>query len=229
MLSVKRLILIAAVFAALLLAGAAQAEVRELGSTTTFPAAACPTSCSVIAKVTGYQAQVGAAKNPFVVPKAGRIVAFTVALGSPSSSQLSYFTKNFGKTPELRVAVLQPVAHSHALRLVAQSEIFNLTSYLGTTPTFALATSLRAPAHSIIALTTPTWAPAFAVKRPTTEQWRSFRTHCTNNTETAVHQTLGTSQTYACLYRNARLLYSATYIPNPTPAKKPTTKKSRRR
>src|SRR5437660_8652110 len=101
---IVRRLLVIAVTAAVLIAAVAQADVRELGGATSapFPAPGCPKDCSVIARVTGYQGQAGSVKNPFVVPSAGRIVAFTVALGNPSASQLAYFSKNFGSRPELR-------------------------------------------------------------------------------------------------------------------------------
>jgi hypothetical protein len=222
----RRLLRLAAAAAcalAAVLATAAQADVREIGTSTNdqFPAAGCPSQCSVIARVTGYQAQFGTARNPFVVPTSGRIVAFTVKLGAPDANQLKYFLHNFGGAPEARIAVLKPVPHHSYVRLAAESEVFDLTNYLGSTPTFALATSVRVSAGSIIALTTPTWAPAFAIKRPTTEAWRSFRTHCNNNTEPAIHEGFGSARTYSCLYRGARLLYSATFVPNPTPTKRP--------
>lgn len=205
------------------LAAAAQADVKEVGGPTTipFPAAGCPSQCSVIAHVTGYQAQVGNVHNPFVVSTAGRVVALTVELGNPDANQLKYFTHNFGGHPEVRLAILRPVPHRKSLRLVAQSEIFDLSNYLGSTPTFALATSLKVPAGSVIGLTTPTWAPAFAIKRSSTEAWRAFRKNCNNNTETAVQDAPNSTRTYNCLYRGARLLYSATLVPNPKPTKRP--------
>ena len=205
-------------------AAAPAATLRELGMTSsTFPTPGCPSQCSVIARVTGYQAQSGSARNPFAIPSSGRIVAFTIALGKPDANQLKYFTQNFGGKPEVRIAVLKPVPHHKYLQLTAQSEIFDLSNYLGSTPTFALATSLKAPKGSLIALTTPTWAPAFATKRPSTDGWRSFRTNCNNNTQVAIHDRVGSTHTYNCLYRGARLLYSATFIPNPTRTKTPKT------
>lgn len=205
-------------------AAAPAATIREIGMTSsTFPTPGCPSQCSVVARVTGYQAQSGSARNPMVVPAAGRVVAFTVALGKPDANQLKYFTQNFGGKPEVRIAILKPVPHHKYLQLVAESEIFDLTNYLGSTPTFALATSIKAPKGSLIGLTTPTWAPAFATKRPSSDAWRSFRTNCNNNTQVATHDRLGTTHTYNCLYRGARLLYSATLIPNPTRTKASTT------
>jgi hypothetical protein len=222
--SLKAAAAVACVLAAAL-AAVAQAAIREVGGppTAAFPAAGCPSQCSVIAHVTGYEAQVGNVHNPFVVTTSGRVVALTVELGSPDANQLKYFSHNFGGHPEVRLAILRPVPHRRSLRLIAQSEIFDVSNYLGSTPTFALATSLKVPAGSVIGLTTPTWAPAFAIKRPSTEAWRAFRKNCNNNTETAVQDTPGSTRTYNCLYRGARLLYSATFVPNPTPTKRSST------
>ena len=92
--------------------------------------------------------------------------------------------------------------------------------------TFALAKPLPIAAKSIVALTVPTWAPAFAVNLGTDQAWRSSRNpaKCNDVQQFAAHQTVGSSRQYTCFYRTARLLYSATYIPDPTPTT-PTKKK----
>jgi hypothetical protein len=176
--------------------------------------------------VTGYQVQIGTHKNPFVMKARGRIVAFTIRLGKPDAQQTQFFSNLFGVTPQARLTILKKPAHdkpkTNDLRLTRQSEVFDLSNYLGSTPTFALAKPLLVNPGAIVALTVPTWAPAFAINLGPDEAWRSSRpkNDCGGTTQ-AAQQTVGMSHSYDCFYRTARLLYSATFVPDP----KPTTKK----
>ena len=71
----------------------------------------------------------------------------------------------------------------------------------------------------MVALTVPTWAPAFAVGLSNNEQWRSSRAdaRCDDVSQDAAQMRLGSLRTYGCLYKTARLLYTATFIPDPRP------------
>jgi hypothetical protein len=227
--SVKRLIT-AFITLFLLSAGAAQAaNVQEIGDfpDSPFPTAGCPATCQAIGHVTGYQVQIGTHKNPFVMKARGRIVAFTIRLGKPDAQQTQFFANLFGATPQARITILKKPAHdkkmTNDLRLTRQSEVFDLTKYLGSTPTFALAKPLLVNPGSIVALTVPTWAPAFSINLGADEAWRSSRpkNDCNGTTQSA-QQTVGNTHSYDCFYRTARLLYSATFIPDPKPT---TTKK----
>ena len=50
-------------------------------------------------------------------------------------------------------------------------------------------------------------------------QWRSSRasTACDDVRQNAAQDIRGSARTYGCVYKTARLLYSATYIPDPRP------------
>lgn len=171
--------------------------------------------------MTGYQVQVGTIRNPMQVSKPGKIVAFTIALGKPNKRQTTFFTNLFGATPQARISILKLQPRQHKATLTAQSEVFNLQSYFGSTPTFALSRPLPIGPRSVVALTVPTWAPAFAVNLGTDQAWRSSRNSakCNDVQQPAAQQAIGATRQYSCFYRTARLLYSATYIPNPTPTK----------
>ena len=211
----------ALVFACAILLLVAQAEassVQELGDKPPFPAADCPTDCQAIAQVTGFQVQLGTAKNPFRVSKNGKIVAWTVRLAKPNASEVEFFKSTFGSTPEARLSVVRSLKSKHQYKLIGQSELFKLERYFGSTQTFTLSKPLPARKDDIIAITVPTWLPAFAHNLPDTMAWRASHpsSQCGANPPPAAHQTVGTTKTYACFYRTARLLFSVTFVPNPT-------------
>jgi hypothetical protein len=220
---VRRIITALAAFFALAAAAPAGATVKELGQQLPFPPPSCPADCQAIGQVTGYQVQTGSFKNPMQVSKPGKIVAFTIALGKPDKQQTQFFTNLFGAQPQARIAILTLGHRKRRATLKAQSELFNLAPYFGSTPTFALAKPLPIGNRSVVALTVPTWAPAFAVNLGPDMAWRSSRgsSSCNDVQQPAAMQTIGTTRSYSCFYRTARLLYSATYIPNPTPTTPP--------
>src|SRR3954470_14964743 len=219
---VRRIIPALAALIALAAAAPASAEVKELGGSA-FPAASCPTDCQAIGQVTGYQVQIGSAKNPMQISKPGKIVAFTISLGKPDKEQTQFFNNLFGTEPEARLSILKLGHRKRRATLVAQSEIFKLAPYFGSTPTFALAKPIAVGPRNVVALTVPTWAPAFAVNLGSDQAWRSSRSseNCNDVQQPAAQQTLKSTRSYSCFYRTARLLYSASYIPNPTPTTPP--------
>jgi hypothetical protein len=211
-------------------------RLREVGGypELPFPKAGCPNDCQAVGHVTGYQVQVGAAKNPYLLHRPGKIVAFTIRLGKPDAEQTTFFTNLFGGTPKARLTLLKKPSKdkpkTNDLRIVGQSEVIDLDGYLGSSPTFALSKPLVVPDESIVALTVPTWAPAFAINLGSDQAWRSSRAapdDCGGTSQTA-QQTNNSVHSYDCFYRTARLLYSATFIPDPKPTKK-ATKANRRR
>jgi hypothetical protein len=222
-------VLIPAFALLLLAAGSAHGanRIREIGGypQLPFPKAGCPSNCQAVGHVSGYQVQIGSAKNPYMVNRNGKIVAFTIRLGKPDAQQTQFFTNLFGGAPQARLSLLKKPKRdkkmTNDLKLLAQSEVFDLANYLGSSPTFALDKPLVVQAGSIVALTVPTWAPAFAINLGADQAWRSSRpkNDC-NGTSQVAQQTTGSVRSYDCFYRTARLLYSATFIPDP----KPTTK-----
>jgi hypothetical protein len=220
MASMKRLMPL--VFACLSLAAAptAGADVREVGQPEPFPAASCPENCQAIAQVSGYNVEIGKSKNTFRINRPGRVVALTMRLGDPNADQLNYFRTTFGGTSQARVSILKPARTKQRHRLLAQSELFNLEPYFGSTPTFALRRSLPVLKGNIIAITVPTWAPAFAHGLANDNAWRSSHhdDDCTSAMPPAAAQmSLNSLRIYGCFYRTARLLYSVHFVLDPTP------------
>ena len=216
----RRSTAILAALGALAAAAPADAAVVEVGVTPDPPSVTCPENCNAIGKVTGYQAsQTGGRRNPFRVSEAGKAVAFTLRLGDPSEQQIESFASVFGtRRARARLSVLRP-GPRRTYRLVAQSEIFGLNRYFGTVPTFALRRSLRVPANHVLALTIPTWAPAFSVGLGEDEAWRASRRtgRCDNLTSMVALQRINQVRPFDCLYRTARLRYSVTFVPDPAP------------
>jgi hypothetical protein len=200
-------------------AAPAHAEVRELGVTGEVPLVdpSCPTDCQAIGRVSGYPVQMGALKNPYLVNEAGTVVAFSIKLGKPDAEQTTFFSNLFGGQSQVRLSVLKPARTKRRHRLLAHSEVVNVTNYFGSTPTFALEKPLKVDKRSVIALTVPTWVPAFAVNQPNDTAWRFSRENCDDAQEPAAQQTLKSLRTYACFKRTARPVYSVTFIPDPKP------------
>jgi hypothetical protein len=229
-------------------AGAAP-KVMVLGAAT--PATpSCPTACQAVGKTTGFQNAITGAKTPFVVPVRGSLVAWSIKLGAPGTkpnpqndnqSDLDFFNKTFGGGPKARISVLKPImsqirAGHPIYTLKSQSPVEDLTDFLGQTTTFTLDAPLRVKPNNVVALTVPTWAPAFAVNQSADTKWQASRKKgkC-NDTEDILAGTpqdaLGSERSYGCVYTTARLLYSATVVADPNqaaptkPPAKPPTKK----
>lgn len=222
----SRVALIAAVAFGLIVVPAS-AKLIEIGDTGTFPAPACPseTNCRVVAQISGYQIQIGERKNPFRVTQGGRLVAFTVNLPKNSKDEIKYFNDNRGGPPSAQISILRPRPRKgvkYRYVLAGKSEVFQLTDYLGTNPTFPLRQSLTVKKNDIVALTTDTWLPAFATAVDSNTVWRASRrsNKCKDVETPAAHTKVGEIRQYGCGYKAARLLYHATIITNPAKASK---------
>ena len=210
------------VLAALALAPSAQARVIELGADAnpTGIAASCPENCQAIGRVSGYMGRSGKGANPFQVPSNGKVVAFTVTLGKPDTNQVNFFTDLYGGPPQVRLSILRRGDKRRTRlhhRLLRQSPLFRVNRYFGSSPSFALDSPIKVSKGNIVALTVPTWAPAFAVNMPRSNWWRSSRAkgQCDNVSQRAAQGRVGRVRVYGCTYFRARLLYTVTFVPDP--------------
>lgn len=200
-------------------AGGARVTV-VLGKTPSPPEAACPESpCRAIGSVTGFQVRNEEGNLPFRVPRHGRIVAWSITLSEPTGRQRAFFNGFFGRPPEAHLAILRRVPDSHppVYRLIRQSGIRVLSPYLGETVRFRLGKELAARRGDIVALSIPTWVPAFAFNLPASNVWRASRKvgECVNPTDLRQgrpQQVVGSRRVYGCKYQMARLLYTATLV-----------------
>ena len=208
--------------AALLIPAAASAKLAEIGNPTVQGKPSCPANpCLAVSRTTGYQVQGGRGRNPYLVPRRGAIVAFTVALGKPSTRQISFFNTNLGGPASARITVLRTFARrGNNFRFVvrSQGEVVNLQPYFGQTAQFALSRSIGAYKGDLIALTVPTWAPVLALGLDNATTWRASRPKpCADNEafQQFALQRGGAMAQFACEYKTARMTYSATLISTP--------------
>jgi hypothetical protein len=218
---------------ALALPAAGSAAVTELGQLPDGVHGVCPDACQAISHTTGYQAKVGPDRTLYEAPADGRIVAWTVALGKPGPKQTAFFSDHLGGESSAAIVVLA-ADKKLARHVVAKGPLQKLTNYLGQTVQFPLTESLPIKKGQYVGLTVPSWAPLLQLALGSDTSWRASRpkTLCGDPAVTSMQTALlgdKSSATFACLYRTARLTYSATFIPNPVipkpPVKKATTTK----
>jgi hypothetical protein len=227
-----------AALAVLIGTGSAGAALRMVVLGAAAPATpSCPNNCQAVGKTTGFQTAITGQRNPFVVRFRGRVVAWSIKTGAPSTkpnpnnnnqSDLEFFNKTFGGAPKARISVLKPImkeikAGRPIYKLKSQSPVEDLSEFLGQTTTFTLDAPLRVKPKNVVALTVPTWAPAFAINQASTTRWQASRKKgkC-NRTEDILaarpQEAVGSERAYGCTYSTARLLYSATVVADPTQA-----------
>jgi hypothetical protein len=224
----KRFLLLCSVLAAatLALAPGASARIVELGATADPANPSCPTDpCVAVVRVTGYQGHsAGGPKNPYYIRRDGHVVAFTVTLASPSAEQTTFFNDNYGSPAQVQLSVLRKgqtrkMRLQH--RLVQQTEPFELDDFFGSSPTFVLPEPLRVKEGNWIAITVPTWAPMLAINLTKSDWWRSSRAKGSCEPPSSLRQfameDLRGINVFGCTYSGARLLYTATYIPDNRP------------
>ena len=197
----------------------ASAKRSELGTLGDGVRGSCPDNCQAVTRSTGYQAKVGPERGLYQAPENGRIVAWSIALGKPGPKQTAFFEERYGGAARAAVVVLDP--GSKLLRTVtAKTPLQRLTDYFGETVQFPLARTLRIRKGQYIGLTVPTWAPALQIGLGSDTSWRSSRakTGCLDTTTQFALLGQRTAATFNCLYKTARLTYSATFVSDPRKA-----------
>jgi hypothetical protein len=196
------------------------AKLTEIGDIQPPATPACPAKpCYALTRTTGYQAKIGTQRGTHVIASNGRIVAWSITLGKPGTKQAKFFDDNLGGAATAQITILKPGAKLF-FRVVGQGDPQKLAPYFGTTAQFALTRSIPVKKGWVVGLTTPTWVPALSVNLPTDTSWRASRAKGTcdeTSKQTALAGASDLSQFY-CLYRGARLTYTATLVPDPKPA-----------
>jgi hypothetical protein len=221
----KRLpLVIAGLCAVLALPAPASARVIELGAVAGAANASCPPDpCEAAVRVTALQGRAaGGPKNPYYIRRDGYIVAFTLELAQPTAEQVDFFNDNFGSPAQVRLSVLRRGDTRRTrlnYRLVSQTDLFDVDDYFGSSPTFVLPEPLRVRKTNWIAITVPTWAPIFANNLTRSDWWRASRAKNSCDAPRSLRQfalgELRSVNVFGCTYSRARLLYTATYVPDP--------------
>jgi len=223
----RRLVGATAAISALALAipGAALGTLTEVGLTApqlaqkmpAQPPPSCPANpCLAVSRTTGVQVKVGPERTLTTVAHDGSIVAWSITLGNPGKKQIAFFDANEGGPSSAGIAVIRG-GMKLQYRLLAQGPVVPLQPYFGMTVQFALPQAIPVKKGNLIALTVPTWAPALALGFGSDVSWRASRpkAKCTDTTTQTTHTTVGAIVQYVCLYRTARLTYSATLVSTP--------------
>jgi hypothetical protein len=214
--------LFGALLAAAVVPTVAAAKIIELGVTEKAPTPSCPgEQCLAVSRTTGYQGKIEGRDKIFQVPRDGRIVAWTIVLGDPTSKQKKFFDTTLGGEPSARITVFQP-GKKYLGEIMAQSPVRQLTDYLGERVQFPLSTTIPVKKDQRVALTVPTWAPALAIGLPGSTSWRASRDKedCDDTSTQTAQQTIGAETTFGCRYKTARLTYNVTIITEPKSKKK---------
>ena len=220
----KRLLIVTLATVALGVPLAAFGKVVQLGEAEpALPSSSCPEDpCLALYQATGYQERAENSKQrPYVVRRDGKVLAFTVKLGKLTREQIAFFDGKFGTPASARISILsrgKKRGKRNQHRLLARSEVFSLRKYFGSSPTFVFEEPLAVERGNVVAITVPTWAPLLAGGQDKASEWRSSRRkgRCGTSERLAppAPQGLGSVARWGCNYTEARLLYTATYVPN---------------
>jgi hypothetical protein len=202
-----------------------------LGKTKHSPKPACPTNtrsnpCQAIGSVTGFQMRADGKKHIFEAKRSGKLVAWSVDMSRPTKKphggQQGFFANlfgnnNYGNGPTARIAILKRV-NGKVYKLKSEGPVQRVKKLLGREQFFTLNDPLPIKRGDILALTTPTWLPAFTPSVPRSEnKWRASRQSgkCASQGDIVdgkPHQKLDTKRKYGCTYSGARLLYWGYYV-----------------
>jgi hypothetical protein len=176
----------------------------------------CPDKpCYALGRTTGYQAKVGTNRGLYTVQKDGTLVSWTVKLSKPGTKQIDFFNKSLGGESQAQISVLRMGNKLHS-RLIASGEVQKLEPYFGTTVEFALQKTIPVKKGWVIALTVPTWAPALAAGLAGDTSWRASRAKgACDDSQAQTAQAVNQIGRYYCLYRTARIMYSARVVSTP--------------
>jgi hypothetical protein len=205
-----------ALLGALLLPAVASAKITEMGQLAAGVIGTCPASCQAVSRTTGYQAKVGPDRNLYRAPADGRIVAWTIGLGNPGPKQTAFFNDKLGGASQAALVVLKP-GTKLVQTVTAKSPLETLTDYFGQSVQFPLVKTLAIKKGYYVGLTVPTWAPALQISLGNDTSWRSSRGKdaCGDTGTQSAMVGAKKKASFRCLYRTARLTYSATFIPTP--------------
>jgi hypothetical protein len=200
---------------------------KVLGATKGTPSPLCPKNCRATGSVTGFMISADGRRGLYKVPADGHLVAWSVELSKPTSSQLSGFgeifkDEKFGTAPIAKISVLKKKGEKGSrFTLGKQSPAVELDGSLGGRPIFTLDKPLKVQQGRVVALTLPTWAPLYRDGLNTRENaWKASRKPDSCGAEDVPkakpHLRKKTTRTYGCKLSGERILYWAYFVPKKT-------------
>jgi hypothetical protein len=201
-------------------------KAKVLGATKSNPSPLCPKNCRATGSVTGFGVAADGRRGLYKVPADGHLVAWSVELSKPTSSQLSGFgeifkDKKFGTAPIAKIAVLKKKGKGSRYTLGKQSPAVELDASLGDKPIFTLSKPMKVQEGRVVALTLPTWAPLYRDGLNTSKNaWKASRKSDSCSAEDVPkakpHLRKKTTRTYGCKLSGERILYWAYFVPKKT-------------
>ena len=186
-----------------------------------------PTPAGPLYQVTGYQGRVRQPEEPLLRP-ARRLSRGASRSRSPklADNQIDFFNARFGGAPDARlVGAAARRQAQDAPQPPAAAPVGRFQSRTTSAPArrSCSRSRLRVEKGNIVALTVPTWLPALAADLGSGNWWRSSRPKgdCGSDTRALAARprtrSCSRSSATAAPTSGARLLYTATYIPDPRP------------
>lgn len=220
------------------------ADAKQLGKTASSPRPMCPEKkvqnpstedfCEVTGQVTGFQRSADGKNGLFKVKKDGKIVAWSVDLSDPRKSEREAFgeaskTNRFGKAPTAGISIIRATDGPN-FKLKSASPILSMRGYYKETPIITLDQPLRVRKGDVVALTTATWLPSFTrIGQKPEDAWVASRKEADCSVPNSVppgerleyffdhtspQRTVDSERKYECVYKGARILYWAYFVPN---------------
>ena len=187
-----------------------------LGGDDEMPDPLYPVNCQVIPSVSGIQATLPSGNTAYRAPANGKVTAWKLWLGKPSAADRRALNQRFGSPAQAGIAVVQKLntPTGEKFRLQRRSPVEGLSRLFGRTAVFRLAKPLIVRKGQIVALTVPTWAPAFAAGLNRRQySWRASRqpNRCAAGfVDQATPQLgIGSKRAYGCSFKGSRLLFTA--------------------
>ncbi len=196
-------------------ADAAKSKSTVLGGATTMQDPLCPQNCQVIPTVNGIQKLLPTGNSPYRATANGKITAWKLWLGKPKASDRAALNARFGSPPQAAITVLQRVntKEGKKFRLQRKSPVEGLNRELGGIATFKLKEPIRIKKGQFVALSVPTWAPAFADRLGSDYAWRASRQpgKCGAGSidQSRSQLKVGSKRFYACNFKGSRMLFTA--------------------
>ena len=174
--------------------------------------------------MTGFQTVADGKGSPFTVPSTVISSPGRWSLGAPSPADIDIFNGFFPDNKykghsAARLSVLKPKGKGKYKLVEAERRRSSSRGGSARSPIFTLGKALKVKKGQRIALTMPTWVPAYQFNLPSGDnQWKASREKgkCSsdNAKKAKPQQKVGSTREYGCRFNGERLLYWAYFVPS---------------